>query len=62
MPPARRCPRGVKHARKDKLSEGGHRWLDDEGDVAWDPAARWGLRPYAAQGHRPHQARWHEAP
>eukprot|EP00959_Pyramimonas_sp_CCMP1952_P465455 9488335-Pyramimonas_sp.AAC.1 len=42
MPPARRCPHGAKHALMDKLSEGDHHWLDDEGSATWDPAARGG--------------------
>eukprot|EP00959_Pyramimonas_sp_CCMP1952_P130870 2736398-Pyramimonas_sp.AAC.1 len=47
MPPARRCPHGVKHALKDKLD---HHWLDDEGNVTWDPAARGGSDPMLPKG------------
>ncbi len=46
MPLARRCPHGVKHALKDKLSEGDHHWLDDEGSATWDPAARGGSQTH----------------
>ena len=50
MPPARRCPHGVKRALRATTGCENDLWLDKLGPVTWDPAARGGSDPMMPRG------------